>query len=97
MEELRPSLVLPGHGPAIADAPARAAEIRAHHDERLDEHHGALRAGARSAFAVAARVWDGQLGFHEQRFALVEAISHLERLTALGRAEEVAPARWAPR
>jgi hypothetical protein len=46
---------------------------------------------------VAGVVWAAEgLGFHEQRFALVEAISHLERLEALGRARQDQPARWSP-
>jgi glyoxylase-like metal-dependent hydrolase (beta-lactamase superfamily II) len=95
IDDMRPSRVFPGHGPPIDDAPRRTAEIREHHEERLDAHEAALRAGAESAFHVAKIVWaqDG-LGFHEQRFALVEAISHLERLERLGRAVQHAPARW---
>src|SRR5262249_45024970 len=90
------TLVLPGHGPVIDDAAARCAEIAEHHAERLDVHLEVLESGARSAFDVAQKVWEGELGFHEQRFALVEAISHLERLEGEGRAELVADARWAP-
>jgi hypothetical protein len=81
----------------IGDPLRRTAEIREHHRERLDEHLGALRAGAQTAYEVAQHVWaaDG-LGFHEQRFALVEAISHLERLAETGRAREPSPGRWRP-
>ena len=75
----------------------RVAEIREHHRERLDAHLAALGAGAVTAYGVAQIVWAGEgLGFHEQRFALVEAISHLERLAATGRAREPRPARWTP-
>ena len=35
---------------------------------------------------VAAVIWPDGHGMHERRFALVEAISHLERLVADGRA-----------
>jgi glyoxylase-like metal-dependent hydrolase (beta-lactamase superfamily II) len=97
---ISPTLVLPGHGPLITDAARRAREIAAHHDERLDAAEHALVEGAESAFQAAQLIWrDEPLGFHEQRFALVEAISHLERLVALGRAEEHGPGRWrvAPR
>ena len=95
---MAPTRVFPGHGPVIDDATPRTAEIREHHAERLDAHVAALRQGASSAYDVARIVWGGDgLGFHEQRFALVEALSHLERLAAEGRAEQVAEARWAPR
>ena len=95
--ELAPRVVYPGHKSIIENAPERAREITAHHAERLDVHLAALREGARSAFEVGLHVWGGSLGFHEQRFALVEAISHLERLEAEGRAVQVEPERWAPR
>jgi glyoxylase-like metal-dependent hydrolase (beta-lactamase superfamily II) len=91
---ISPSLVLPGHGPPIADAARRAREIAGHHDERLDIANDALLEGAETPFEVAQLIWREPLGFHEQRFALVEAISHLERLAALGRAEELSPGRW---
>jgi glyoxylase-like metal-dependent hydrolase (beta-lactamase superfamily II) len=94
IEELRPSVVYPGHRGVIDDAAARAAEIRAHHAERLDVHEQALRNGAETAYEVGRAVWGDGLGLHERRFALVEAISHLERLEVEGRAVRPEPARW---
>jgi len=94
---LRPGVVYPGHGPVIEDAPRRASQIAEHHRERLDVTEAALREGAETAYDAAQLIWrDEPLGFHEQRFALVEAISHLERLAATGRAVEHRPARWRP-
>ncbi len=94
---LEPEVVYPGHGPVITAAAQRAREIAGHHDERLDAAAEALAEGAESAYDAAQVIWRGEpLGFHEQRFALVEAISHLERLAATGRAVEYRPARWRP-
>jgi glyoxylase-like metal-dependent hydrolase (beta-lactamase superfamily II) len=95
LAELGPSLVFPGHRRMIEDAAGRAAEIRAHHAARLAEHERALRDGATTTYEVSVRVWGEELGFHERRFALVEAISHLERLELEGRAELIEPGRWA--
>ena len=95
LDRLAPTIVYPGHGPTITAAADRAVEIAAHHADRLDAHVAALRAGADTAYAVARVVWPGEtLAFHEQRFALVEALSHLERLAAEGRAESPSPGRW---
>ena len=94
IEELAPSVVYPGHRSVIQRPAARAQEIAVHHVVRLDEHERALRAGARSACAVAQHVWGGTLGFHEQRFALAEALAHIERLVRQGRATEDTPNRW---
>jgi glyoxylase-like metal-dependent hydrolase (beta-lactamase superfamily II) len=96
IEELSPTVVYPGHKRLIDEAAKRAREIKVHHAARLEEHLRALRRGLDTPYAVAGAVWDGELGFHERRFALVEAISHLERLAAEGRALETAPGRWRP-
>ena len=94
---LAPRIVYPGHGPVISDASRRATEIAGHHDERLDVTETAVREGAETAYDAAQVIWrDEPLGFHEQRFALVEAVSHLERLAATGRAREPRPGRWSP-
>src|SRR4051794_11862254 len=95
--DLAPAVVYPGHGPVIRTAADRAREIAGHHDQRLDAAAGALAGGAESAYDAAQIIGrEEPLGFHEQRFALVEAISHLERLAAVGRAVESRPARWRP-
>jgi glyoxylase-like metal-dependent hydrolase (beta-lactamase superfamily II) len=95
LADLRPAVVYPGHRRLIEDTPRRAAEIRLHHEGRLAQIEAVLRAGARSAWEVAIGVWGEGLGSHERRFALVESVSHLERLEAEGRAEQVEPERWA--
>ena len=94
ISELGPSIVYPGHRRPIVDVPGRAAEIAAHHDVRLEEAEAALRGGAHTTYEVVLAIWGEELGFHERRFALVEAISHLERLERLGRARADGPGRW---
>jgi len=96
LAQLEPAIVYPGHRRLIEDAAVRAAEIRAHHEQRLVEAETALRRGAETAYAVLLALWGDGLGFHERRFALVEAIAHLERLERLGRATSPAPGRWRP-
>ena len=94
IQELAPSLVYPGHRRTVEQPAARAQEIAMHHAVRLEEHQVALRAGARSAYDVAQIVWGGRLGFHEQRFAVAEALAHIERLERMGLAVEDEPNRW---
>ncbi len=96
IEELAPAVVYPGHKRVVDDPAGRAAEIRAHHAVRLDVHLEALCRGAQTPYEVGFHVWGDALGFHERRFALVEAVSHLERLDVEGRAVEVEPGRWRP-
>ena len=92
---LDPRITHGGHRAPIEDVPTRAAEIRAMHDERLLIALAALRDGAASAMDVAAVIWPDGHGMHERRFALVEALAHLERLVADGRAVQPDPYRFA--
>jgi glyoxylase-like metal-dependent hydrolase (beta-lactamase superfamily II) len=89
IEALAPRLALPGHGPLLDDAAARAREIAAHHGDRLDRTAAALGPEPRTAYEVALRVFGDRLPAGQRRFALTEALAHLERLVRLGRAERV--------
>jgi glyoxylase-like metal-dependent hydrolase (beta-lactamase superfamily II) len=91
---LEPTLVYPGHRTLVTDVAARAAEIAAHHERRLDTHVAALESGASTPFEVAGFIWGDRLGYHERRFAMVEAAAHLVRLVGLGRAVEPEPNRF---
>jgi glyoxylase-like metal-dependent hydrolase (beta-lactamase superfamily II) len=51
------SLILPGHGPVVADPAGWLAFYRRHREERLDQVRAALAAGDRTAAQVVARVY----------------------------------------
>ncbi len=93
---LAPSVVYGGHRVPIVDVPGRAREIRAMHEDRLLIALGALRDGGTTAMDVANVIWPGGHGVHERRFALVEALAHVERLVADGRALSPSPNRFVP-
>ena len=84
--ELAPSLALPGHGPPIEDPARRAREIVEHHRQRLDATAAALAGGARTGYEVSLALFDGDLDASGRRFAVAEALAHLERLVREGRA-----------
>jgi glyoxylase-like metal-dependent hydrolase (beta-lactamase superfamily II) len=84
--ELAPRIAYPGHRDPIGDPRARAGEIVAHHDERLDKTEAALGAEARSGFDVSHVLFGRELAPIQRRFAVAETLSHLERLVVLGRA-----------
>jgi len=94
ISDLAPAVVFPGHRRLVEEPRTRAEEIVEHHVHRLEAHREALRAGAVTPYEVTFRLWSGELGYHERRFALVEAVSHLTRLEQLGLAEEAEPGRW---
>ena len=85
--ELAPRVAYAGHKDPGADPAARAREIRAHHDERLDRAVTALAEEPRSAYEVSLSLFGDELSPTLRRFATAEALAHLERLVLEGRAE----------
>ncbi len=84
--ELAPRLALPGHGPLIEDAAARAREIVEHHERRLDRAQAALSDRPQNGYEVSLDLFDSELSPAMRRFALAESLAHLERLVHEGRA-----------
>jgi glyoxylase-like metal-dependent hydrolase (beta-lactamase superfamily II) len=84
--ELAPSLALPGHGEPITDPVTRAREIVEHHRVRLDETAAALGREPRTGYQVSVALFGQELDASGRRFALAEALAHLERLVSEGRA-----------
>jgi glyoxylase-like metal-dependent hydrolase (beta-lactamase superfamily II) len=91
--ELRPRLVLPGHGAPIADPAGRAKELVEHHLERLDATEHLLGPAPRTAFEVSLDLFGEDRPARERRFAVAETLAHLERLVHAGRAAREETAR----
>jgi glyoxylase-like metal-dependent hydrolase (beta-lactamase superfamily II) len=86
VERLAPRVAYGGHGEPVRDPAARAREILAHHDRRLDETEAALGGRPRSGFELSHALFGRELPPIQRRFAVAETLSHLERLVALERA-----------
>jgi glyoxylase-like metal-dependent hydrolase (beta-lactamase superfamily II) len=84
--ELAPRIALPGHGDPVADPVNRAREILEHHERRLDQTAATLGPEPRSAYEVSVALFGVTLDARGRRFALAEALAHLERLVHEGRA-----------
>ena len=88
IEALAPRLTLPGHEAVIVDSAGRARETAAHHVGRLAATLAALDpATPRNGYEVSLTLWDFELVAIHRRFAVQEAVAHLERLVHEGRAE----------
>jgi glyoxylase-like metal-dependent hydrolase (beta-lactamase superfamily II) len=85
--------VLPAHGQAFTNHQERIKDLIGHHRKRLSKIYASLEHGPRTAIQVVETIWgDRATGFHRY-LALVEALSHLERLRLEGRVttEEAGP------
>lgn len=103
--QLKINLTLPGHRRLIEDPRARIAELKQHHQLRLNEVVSILQQGPQSAFQVASQMtWDlkadGWEDFPRAQkwFATGEALAHLRYLEEEGtifREEKNAVTRFA--
>jgi glyoxylase-like metal-dependent hydrolase (beta-lactamase superfamily II) len=79
------ALALPGHHGAITNWSERLRELLAHHAARLDIAFDAASAGA-TALEASYRIFNfSRFSPHEIRFAVAEALAHLEHLADTGR------------
>jgi glyoxylase-like metal-dependent hydrolase (beta-lactamase superfamily II) len=86
IEQLSPHVAYAGHKDVIADPAARAREIRAHHEERLEATVATLDGDPRTAYDVSLVLFMQELSPAERRFALAESLAHLEWLVGSGAA-----------
>jgi len=86
IEELAPRVAYSGHKDPVADPSARAREIRAHHEDRLERTVAALDGRPQRAYEVSLTLFPGDLPPSLRRFATAESLAHLERLVRDGRA-----------
>ena len=88
VRDLPARLVLPGHGRPFTGLAARVDELRRHHEERGDQILAILdsASGDLDANSVATVLFGARLrSDDDRRFALVEALAHLEYLRGEGR------------
>lgn len=84
------ALALPGHHGVIVDWQTRLHELLHHHDERLEVAYSAAARGATALEASYAIFNFNRFSPHEVRFAVAEALAHLEHLADTGRLERYA-------
>ncbi len=77
-------LALPGHGALITEWQARLCALEEHHRAQLEQTRRAVEGGA-TALEVSRRLFNfGALSKHEVRFAVAEAMAHLDYLARRG-------------
>ena len=78
-------LALPGHHGVIEDWQGRLRDLLQHHDERLEVAYNAAARGATALEASYTIFNFDRFSPHEVRFAVAEALAHLEYLADAGR------------
>jgi glyoxylase-like metal-dependent hydrolase (beta-lactamase superfamily II) len=95
--ELAPTIAYTGHRAAIEDPAGRAGELIAHHAHRLELTATALDGEPVTAYEISHAIFPDPLSSGLRRFALAEALAHVEHLVSRGAAERVdtGPVRYA--
>jgi glyoxylase-like metal-dependent hydrolase (beta-lactamase superfamily II) len=84
------TLVLPSHRLPFQGLKTRSAQLRAHHEERLDRCRRALSGGPKTAADLLEPLFERRLDGYGVFFAMGEAIAHLDYLVARGEARREA-------
>jgi glyoxylase-like metal-dependent hydrolase (beta-lactamase superfamily II) len=91
VQDMPDTLLLPAHGPVTGSVHTRVDELLAHHEQRLDEAAGHVRAGAGTAYEVALAIrWTRRgrkledLDLFSQMLAVLETDAHLDLLADQG-------------
>lgn len=89
VEDLDPSLVLPGHGHPFEDGAERARVVARHHDRRLGAVLQVIRHQPRTAAEITDEIFGTTLLNFERRLALGEALAHIAYLRRRGEIERI--------
>jgi glyoxylase-like metal-dependent hydrolase (beta-lactamase superfamily II) len=89
VEELDPSLVLPGHGHPFSEGAERARIIARHHDRRLGAITQVIRHEPKTATEITEEIFGSTLLNFQKRMALGEALAHLAYLRKRGEIERI--------
>lgn len=88
LRELHVRTAYPGHRHPFTHFRERIDALLLHHEERLTAISGMLSAaGGLTAFEVCVALFGDKLGIHQMRFAMCEALAHLDELVRQNRAE----------
>lgn len=77
--------VFPAHGKPFSHYRERIADIIKHHEERSNKMLTSLEHGPRTAYQIKSFVWPYELRGFNRYLALMETLSHLEKLERDGR------------
>src|SRR5699024_1054511 len=83
IKQLDADLVIPSHGNPFNGANDRIAEIKSHHDDRLEQTLASIDRGS-TVYEVSQQLFKKRLTVHEMRFAVGETLAHLEYLRYKG-------------
>ena len=91
LAELAVERILPSHGKPFGGHAECIEGVQRHHARRLDKIHGVVDGNELHAYAVAGVVWGEDRSLIDRRFAMAEALSHLEHLRRNGRVRRSQP------
>ena len=89
LETLEADWVMPGHGRPFRDHREWIAVTRHHHERRCETILEALWDRPINAYEIAGSVWGEDQSLMDRRFAMAEALSHLQYMALQQRVEKI--------
>ena len=86
LSALEVDLSLPGHRNPFSHFQERTEALILHHEERLNKIAAYLEHEPRTGFELCVFLFGTKLGVHQMRFAMCEALAHIQELKRQGRA-----------
>jgi len=84
MMNIKPQIVLPGHGSACIDLSLRCGEIRRYRIKRNQKIMRLLKYGKKNAWSIVTELWGDLLNPAHKRLALADILAHLFHLMNRG-------------
>lgn len=86
LNEYKVNHVFPGHRDPFTAYQQRIEELLNHHEERLITIEELLLQAPQSGYEICCTLFGNSLSIHQMRFAICEALAHLQELTRRGKA-----------
>lgn len=79
----------PGHRNPFSTFHQRIEDLLTHHEKRLLEVEKLLISTPRSGYDICCKLFGNKLSIHQMRFAMCEALAHLQELVRRGKAQSL--------
>lgn len=91
LRQYEPRLVFPGHRNPFTTFHKRIDDLLSHHEERLVKVEKLLVGLPRSGYDICMALFGSKLTIHQMRFAMCEALAHIQELVRRGKVKVAYP------
>jgi len=87
LKQYKVNQVFPGHRNPFSTFQKRIDDLLAHHEQRLIEVEKLLMQSPQNGYEICTALFRNKLSLHQMRFAMCEALAHLQELVRRGKVQ----------